>query len=69
MSRTEVKEVLDLDEFETAMAGRVWRSNHAEKLLDGAPGAYRDIVAVMQAQSDLHEPVDELVAIVNHKGI
>ena len=69
MSRRRAKDTLSLADMDAQMADRVWMSHRAEALLDEAPGAYKDIRAVMEWQSDLCRATDELTAIVNYKGI
>ena len=53
MSRTQAKRELTADELIDAMSGRAWQADMADRLIDEAPGAYRDIAAVMAAQEDL----------------
>ena len=66
LSRKKAKATLDLDEFLAASATIV--SNHTEKMLDEAPGAYKDIFEVMALQSDLVEVVDRVIPLINIKG-
>lgn len=68
MSRTQAKKQLDLDTFEGQMEGRAWLSHHSRDLLDEAPGAYKDIHQVMEAQADLVRIDHELRAVLNYKG-
>ena len=68
MSRREAKERISADEFTEAMKGRVWQDDKVGALIDEAPGAYKDIQAVMARQADLCRPVLELEALVNYKG-
>ena len=68
MSRSQAKTVISEADLRTAMQGRVWLEGKAGSLVDEAPQAYKDIHAVMDAQSDLCEPIEELVAVVNYKG-
>lgn len=67
-SRTKAKAIYSSEDLTLAMEGRVWNSDRAEKLVDEIPGAYKDIHAVMAAQSDLVEPVARLRQIFNYKG-
>ena len=69
MSRTQARKQLVLDEFRAAMAGRVWLERKAERLIDEAPLAYKDIEQVMADQADLVEVVHELRGIINYKGL
>ena len=66
LSRKKAKATLDLDEFMTESAKLV--TNHTEKMLDEAPGAYKDIFEVMELQSDLVEVVDRVIPLINIKG-
>lgn len=68
MSRTAAKKRLDGDRFRAQMAGRAWQADKADRLLDEAPDAYRDIHKVMAAQTDLVRVDHELTAILNYKG-
>lgn len=69
MSRTRAKKDLDRSEFAAAMRGRTWQADKADRLIDEAPAAYRDIHAVMRQQSDLVEVEAELTAVLNYKGV
>ncbi len=51
------------------MEGRVWLHASAERLIDEAPGAYKDIEQVMRDQADLVEIEHELRQVVNYKGV
>ena len=67
-SRRQARIEGNVEEFKTAMKGRVWQEAHAGKLLDEAPSAYKDIHSVMALQADLCRVADELTALVNYKG-
>lgn len=67
-SRRQARIEGDVEEFKKAMTGRVWQEARADKLLDEAPSAYKDIHSVMALQSDLCQVADELTALVNYKG-
>jgi tRNA-splicing ligase RtcB (3'-phosphate/5'-hydroxy nucleic acid ligase) len=69
MSRTAARKQITNDELTTAMEGRVWLRRSAERLLDEAPGAYKDIDQVMRDQSDLVEIEHELRQVLNYKGV
>jgi tRNA-splicing ligase RtcB len=69
MSRTQARKQITAEQLTAQMAGRVWLDRNAKELLDEAPGAYKDIEAVMAAQSDLVEPIHELRQILNYKGV
>lgn len=56
---------LSLDDV---MEGISW--NHdARGLLDEHPSAYKDLNAVMAAQSSLVKPLHRLQTVLNHKGL
>ncbi|HEX6254648.1 MAG TPA: RtcB family protein [Euzebyales bacterium] len=50
-------------------AVRGWQRDAAKALVDEAPGAYRDLSTVMDAQVDLVEPVHHLTTLANYKGV
>ena len=66
MSRNEAKKRFTLDDHAAATAGVECRKDVG--VLDETPGAYKDIDAVMEAQSDLVEVVHRLKQIVCVKG-
>ena len=68
MSRRHARRTLSIEDFRTAMGDAAWQAEHAEKLLDEAPSAYKPIDVVMRDQADLVEVVYELRAIANYKG-
>ena len=68
MSRSQAKRELTADDLVDNMSGRVWQADMADRLIDEAPGAYRDIAAVMAAQEDLVTVDHKLTAILNYKG-
>ena len=68
MSRNQAKIRLSLDDLHQQMEGRVWLKDRADKLLDEAPNAYKDIHDVMAWQADLCEVETELTAVLNYKG-
>lgn len=67
-SRSKAKQVFSTDDLRTAMAGKVWNENNAKGLVDEIPGAYKDIDAVVAAQSDLVSVEHVLTQIFNYKG-
>ena len=69
LSRRAARKQITLEELSTAMQGRVWLRASGERLIDEAPGAYKDIEQVMADQSDLVEVEHELRQVVNYKGI
>lgn len=68
MSRTRAKREITPERLTELMAGRTWQADQADKLTDEAPGAYRSIAAVMEAQQDLVAIDQRLTAILNYKG-
>ena len=66
MSRREAKETITLEQHATAMDGISARLD--EGVLDESPAAYKDINAVIDAQTDLVKPLHHLRQIVNVKG-
>lgn len=68
MSRSRARRELSLESFDAAMAGKTWNKDKAGALLDEHPAAYKDIDAVMAAQSDLTEIVHTLHQVFNFKG-
>ena len=68
MSRTRAKQEITPEQLTELMAGRTWQADQADKLTDEAPGAYRSIAAVMEAQQDLVDIDHRLTAILNYKG-
>ena len=70
MSRRQARRRISTDELTADMAAvRGWQRAAAKHLLDEAPGAYKDLGAVMDAQADLVEPVHHLRTLVNYKGV
>jgi len=67
MSRTRAKAEIT-PELTELMAGRTWQHSQAARLTDEAPGAYRSIAAVMEAQRDLVAIDARLTAVLNYKG-
>ncbi len=66
MSRTEAKKRFTLDDHDKAMAGVEGRRD--ADVLDETPAAYKDINAVIAAQSDLIEVVHTMKQLVVCKG-
>ena len=66
LSRRKAKETLSLSEFKEETSKLV--TNHTDKMLDEAPGAYKDIFEVMELQSDLVDVIDRVVPLLNIKG-
>jgi tRNA-splicing ligase RtcB len=66
MSRGQAKKEISMDQHAKAMKGIEARLD--EDVLDESPAAYKDIGAVMDAQSDLVEILFRLRQVVNVKG-
>jgi len=66
MSRGQAKKLISLDDHRAAMAGIECRVD--EGVLDESPAAYKDIGAVMAAQTDLVAVRHRLRQVVNVKG-
>lgn len=66
MSRGEAKKLISLEQHKEAMEGIEARLD--ADVIDESPAAYKDIGAVMEAQSDLVEIVYRLKQVVNVKG-
>jgi tRNA-splicing ligase RtcB len=66
MSRTKAKKTFSLADHEKATAGVECRKD--SDVIDETPMAYKDIDAVMAAQSDLVEVVHTLKQVVCVKG-
>jgi len=67
MSRTEARRRFSLQDHEAATEGIV--CHKGQDVLDETPGAYKDIDAVMQAQSDLVDIKHTLRQIIVVKGV
>lgn len=70
MSRAQAFRSISPEAFKGHMRSRgiVWDSDHAEKVKDEAPMAYKDLSEVMQNQSSLVEIVHHLQPLINMKG-
>ena len=66
MSRGQAKKLISLDQHREAMQGIECRVD--EGVLDESPAAYKDIGAVMDAQTDLVAIRHRLRQVVNVKG-
>jgi tRNA-splicing ligase RtcB len=66
MSRTKAKKMISMEDHAKAMNGIEARLD--ADVLDESPAAYKDIGAVMEAQSDLVEIVARLRQVINVKG-
>lgn len=68
MSRGMARRSLTIDSLGSAMSGKTWQSGDAEALIDEHPLAYKDVEAVMEAQSDLVRIDHRLTQVLNYKG-
>ena len=68
-SRGAAKRELNIGAFKVQMAGRTWQDRDAEKLLDEAPDAYKDIEVIMEDSRDLVAPQVKLSQFINMKGL
>jgi tRNA-splicing ligase RtcB len=66
MSRTQAKKHFTIKDHAAATQGIECRKD--KDVIDETPGAYKDIDAVMEAQSDLVEVIHTLKQIVCVKG-
>jgi len=66
MSRSEAKQRITLDDHRKATEGIECRKDKA--VIDESPAAYKDISAVIDAQSELIEVVHHLRQVLNVKG-
>lgn len=67
LGRKAAERELTFDTLEALMEGKAW--NRDRKLLDEHPHAYKDIDAVMAAQTDLVEVEHTLRQVLNYKGL
>jgi len=68
LGRKAAKRQLGADAWDK-MEGVTWQSAQADALLDEAPGAYKNIDDVMEAQKDLVQVDHTLRAVLNYKGL
>jgi tRNA-splicing ligase RtcB len=66
MSRKKAKAMITMEEFEQSMVGIV--SNISQSTIDEAPQAYKNILTVMENQSDMVDIIDHIKPIINIKG-
>jgi tRNA-splicing ligase RtcB len=66
MSRTKAKEMFSVEDHKKATEGVECRKDVS--VVDETPGAYKDIMDVMEAQSDLVEIVHTLKQVLCVKG-
>jgi tRNA-splicing ligase RtcB len=68
MSRTEARRRISVGDLERRTEGVWFDRRHAARLVDEAPGAYKDITRVMRAQRALTRIVRRLVPALSYKG-
>ncbi len=68
-SRGAARRELDPDVFKDQMAGKTWQDRDADKLLDEAPDAYKNIEVIMEDSRDLVAPQAKLSQFINYKGL
>lgn len=68
MSRGQARKTLTAESLTEAMGDRTWLKDQAQELLDEHPASYKDVDAVMAAQTDLVEVRHTLRQILNYKG-
>lgn len=69
MSRSEAFSKIRVKNFNARMGSIVFRREHATRLLDEAPEAYRCLNQVMKAQRDLVTTRDTLRTVLNYKSV
>ena len=69
MSRKVAAQNINAKTLTAMMRGIVYQNERAEHLRDEAPGAYKNLNEVMQAQVDLVRTENTLSTILNYKGI
>jgi tRNA-splicing ligase RtcB len=69
MSRTQARERVTVSALRRQLRG-VWYDGRLERSLrEEAPGAYKDIEGVMEAQAGLTRVVRRLEPVLVHKGV
>lgn len=68
LSRTEARRTLSAKDLQRQMAGVWFDYRQTDRLRDEAPGAYKDIRAVVRAQRDLVKVTRVLRPVLNYKG-
>lgn len=69
MSRTEARERLSVKELQRTMQRVTFDVSQSRRLLEEAPGAYRDLRVVMEAQRELVGTVRRLTPLVSCKAV
>lgn len=68
LSRSKARKELTVESFSEWMDNKFWQASEAKALLDEHPLSYKDIEAVMDAQTDLVRIDHRLTQILNYKG-
>jgi tRNA-splicing ligase RtcB len=68
MSRAEARRRLSLKDLERQTKGVWFDLRNARRLIDEAPGAYKNIGAVMRAQNELTRIDRQLEPVLSFKG-
>jgi tRNA-splicing ligase RtcB len=68
MSRSEARRRISVSAFEQQVEGVWFDHRRTRRLIDEAPGAYKDIAKVMKAQRDLTRIVRRLSPVLSYKG-
>lgn len=68
MSRTQARRTISVARLRRQLAGVSVPERLLPSLIEEAPGAYRDIGAVMRAQRELTRIVREVTPLLSHKG-
>jgi tRNA-splicing ligase RtcB len=69
MSRDAARRAIPVRELERQMRGVWFDHRRANLLRDEAPGAYKDVHAVMRAQRELTRVVRTLRPVLSYKGV
>jgi tRNA-splicing ligase RtcB len=69
LSRTDARRTISVRKLDRQMESVWFDHRRVQALRDEAPGAYKDIHAVMRAQKKLTRIVRELRPILNYKGV
>lgn len=68
MSRTDARKTISLRALQQQMQGIWFDQRMADQLRDEAPGAYKDIGAVMRAQRELTRIVRRVEPVISYKA-
>lgn len=69
MSRTQARSRMSVKDLQRTMQRVTFDSAQSRRLLEEAPGAYRDLRVVMEAQRDLVTTVRRLTPLISHKAV